>query len=109
MELTDAKKLHAVQVGDTLHIFDDENAPALRKKIEAAMRRGHAAVHVSEGGWSEWYDVVAITDTAKDGSTVYTWDAGGDRVKCDRYHCILRDGEVTRTHIGTSYRDFLKL
>jgi len=99
------KKLYAVQVGSDLHIFDDSNAKAIRKKIEAALRRGHTAIHTSEGGWTEWIEADPIVDPTKAGSAAYQWDASGNRVQCRRTHCVCRDGVVDRTVLGTSYRD----
>lgn len=101
------KKLHAVQVGGTLHIFDDTNAPAIRKRIEAALNQGKSATYLDNGARrTEWIDVAPIVDLEKEGSARYEWDATGEKVKCRRTRCVSRDGVVEKTELSTSFRNF---
>lgn len=96
-----------ITIDDDLHVALGEGVGdelrALAKK--ALMHQGKVVVW--EDKRKQWVNTDCITDTTKEGSAVWTWDASGNRVKCERtLHTMHKDGTRTQEVIGTCWRNF---
>lgn len=92
--------------GKSISIYDDAAAEEVEAAIHAAAKRGGGAFQIGNGP-VQWYEDLAVMDTTKTGSAVYTWDKTGDRVKHDRV-LVSRDleGNLTREKVGTVYKTY---
>jgi hypothetical protein len=95
-----------ITIDDDLHVALGEGVgDELRELAKKALAKGKVVVW--EDKRKQWINTDCITDTSKEGSAVWTWDASGNRVKCERtLHTMHNDGTRTQEVIGTCWRNF---
>lgn len=101
-------QLNRVQVGTTLHVYDDDSVERIHDVVMRALRQGESVVRQ---GVRAHIDDQPVVDLRARGSNQYTWDKTGNRVLCERelvLRCSKRGGRVSveRIPLGKVYRKY---
>ena len=96
----------SVQINDELHVAIGTEAVEDLRELATTMLMKKGAVVTWNPNFKQWVDAEVIVDTSKEGSAQFTWDASGNRVKCNRFLVSLKDGEITKELINTCFRNF---
>jgi len=99
------KTLNILQLGDTMHVFDDAARPTIERRVDAGLRKGETVTR--QDGSRTWITETVRFDPRAEGSDRYTWDRSGNRVLSDRVLVtVTADGKRTETALKPVFKAF---